>query len=109
MKFPQLAEGARFRWRGQLYRKTGPMVAQADAGDERKLIPRSAVVEPVDDTRSPPARPATGLAAAEVEAALAVLVRDLLGWAAHLDAEAQRTLERRIATAERAFREQLGL
>jgi hypothetical protein len=46
---------------------------------------------------------------AEVEAALAVLVRDLLGWAAHMDVEGQGTLERRIATAERAFREQLGL
>jgi hypothetical protein len=57
MKFPQLAPGQRFRWQGAVYRKAGPMTAHAEADGALSMIPRSAVVEPLQD--GGPAAPST--------------------------------------------------
>ena len=48
MKFPQLPMGRRFRWRGAVYRKSGPVTAQAEDGSGQLMVPRSALVEPLD-------------------------------------------------------------
>lgn len=39
--------GARFEYEGQVYVKTGPITAAAEAGGQR-IIPRSAVLRPLD-------------------------------------------------------------
>jgi hypothetical protein len=49
MKFPQLPPGQRFRWRGTVYRKSGPLTAHAEADGAATMVPRSAVVEPLQD------------------------------------------------------------
>ena len=45
-KFPALAVGQRFVWRGQRFVKTSPLLACAEDGGRSQMIPRSAVVEP---------------------------------------------------------------
>lgn len=47
MKIHQIAQGARFQYEGQIYTKTGPMMAQSEAGETR-VIPRYVVLQPVD-------------------------------------------------------------
>lgn len=47
MKLQQLPMGARFEYQGAVYVKTGPMMATAESG-EKKLIPRYAVLKPLD-------------------------------------------------------------
>jgi hypothetical protein len=108
MKFPQLPLGARFRWQGEHYRKTGPMTAHAEAGGEQRLIPRSAAVEPVDNGTPPPTGEAR-LSASEVRAALDAFSADLRGYAASLDGSDRSALEARIAAAARSFRDALRL
>lgn len=47
MKFQLLAIGARFEFEGNVYVKTGPLTAASEAGGQR-MIPRSAVLKPLD-------------------------------------------------------------
>lgn len=55
MKFTLLPLGARFRFEGRIYVKTGPLTASDEAGGQR-MIPRYAVLQPVDGA-PPPAPP----------------------------------------------------
>jgi hypothetical protein len=48
MKFAQLQIGQRFRYQDKVYRKATPLMAAIDGEDRQKLIPRSAVIEPMD-------------------------------------------------------------
>ena len=57
-KFPILAVGQRFVWRGQRFVKTGPLSACAEDGGRSQIIPRSAVVG-LTDAESGPASVAT--------------------------------------------------
>lgn len=52
MKFPQLPVGARFEYEGRVYVKTGPISAASEQGGQR-MIPRHAVLRPVDGTPEP--------------------------------------------------------
>lgn len=47
MKFQMLPLGARFEFEGKVYVKTGPLTAATEAGGQR-MIPRSAVLKPLD-------------------------------------------------------------
>mgnify|MGYP006915288051 CR=1 FL=1 len=47
MKLNHLPIGARFEYEGQIYTKTGPITAAAEKGGQR-MIPRYAVLRPVD-------------------------------------------------------------
>ena len=47
MKLQHIPMGARFEYQGVIYSKTGPMLATAENG-EQKLIPRYAVLKPLD-------------------------------------------------------------
>jgi hypothetical protein len=49
MKFHQLPIGSRFRYQERDYCKTSPLAATDSTGGQR-MIPRSAVVAPVDDS-----------------------------------------------------------
>jgi len=55
MKLNHLPIGARFEYEGQIYTETGPITAAAEKGGQR-MIPRHAVLRPVDG-HTPPARP----------------------------------------------------
>ncbi len=47
MKFQLLPLGARFEFEGKVYVKTGPLTATTEEGGQR-MIPRSAVLKPLD-------------------------------------------------------------
>jgi len=60
MKFSQLAIGQRFVWQGQTWVKSTPLQADPVEDGKRRLVPRSATVEPLEvesATDTPPARP----------------------------------------------------
>jgi hypothetical protein len=48
VKFYQLRPGARFRYRGGIYRKVAPLKAASEADDSQRLIPRSVEVTLLD-------------------------------------------------------------
>lgn len=76
MKFQTLPLGARFEYEGKVYVKTGPLTAASEEGGQR-MIPRFAVLRPLDGT-SPPARPARRLDEARVRAAIEVFHGDCI-------------------------------
>lgn len=53
MKFQQLPPGARFEYEGKVYVKTGPMTAASEQGGQR-MIPRFALLRPLDGQPPPP-------------------------------------------------------
>ena len=79
MKIHELPMGTRFMWQGRAYVKSGPLFADGDDG--RRMIPRHAVLQPLDPVPiTAPARPATvpaGDVCAGVEALLADCRREL--------------------------------
>ena len=48
MKFPQLQIGQRFAYQGKTYRKATPLLADLEDAEGQRLIPRSAMVEPLE-------------------------------------------------------------
>ncbi len=58
LKFGQLPPGRRFRWKNQLWLKTSPILASPEGGKKPALVPRSAMVEVLDEPD--PAGQATG-------------------------------------------------
>ena len=48
MKFTQIPLGTRFEFEGKVFSKTGPMTATAEDGSGQRLIPRYALLKPVD-------------------------------------------------------------
>ncbi|GBG01726.1 hypothetical protein AZSI13_10530 [Azospira sp. I13] len=58
MKIHLLPMGARFEYEGEVYSKTGPMMARSEAGVTR-MVPRYAVLTPLDGA-APAAAPASG-------------------------------------------------
>ena len=60
MKFTQIPLCTRFEFEGKIFSKTGPMTASAEDGSGQRLIPRYAVLKPVDGAApvvdAPPAR-----------------------------------------------------
>ncbi len=111
MKFKDLPPGARFRYQGLNWTRTGPLVAVSEEGTER-VLPRWAVVEPLAGD-APEAGPA-GAAPVEVLAvAVDRLQERLTGLARSLSAEAgpvqPARLEAAIAEALDRFRAEAGL
>ena len=74
MKFFQLPIGARFEYRGEAYRKSGPLVATKEVGGAQQFMMRSASVkpEPPDAGPAPRATPGDSLPLDRVEAAFGV-------------------------------------
>ena len=58
MKLTQLPIGARFEYEGQIFTKTGPMTAAGETSGQR-MIPRYAVLKPMDGYTPPPEPEAT--------------------------------------------------
>lgn len=80
MKFQQLPIGTRFEYEGKVYVKTGPVSAASDQGGQR-LIPRFAVLKPLDGTARAdvPEKSDRKLDAAVVMAAFAVFCEECDG------------------------------
>lgn len=72
MKFHQLRPGARFRFRGAVFRKVAPLSAASEDDGTHRLIPRSAeVVALGSDGEAAPERLPDTLPSSAVEAAIA--------------------------------------
>ncbi|MBI5937774.1 MAG: hypothetical protein HY850_08000 [Betaproteobacteria bacterium] len=109
MKFTQLPIGARFEFEGQVYVKTSPIAASGESGGQ-KLIPRYAVLMPLDGVARPAPRKARALDEAKVMAAFEAFAADC---ARLLDQAASDTTQRALLRAEldaarRRFTENLG-
>lgn len=113
MKFFQLPVGARFEYRGEVYRKSGPLVATREAGGAQQLMMRSANVNP--DTpeagQAPEIAPGESLPVDRVEAAFQVFYQaceQLLAESssAHSGPQ-QEELSQRLRSHRRRFFEQL--
>jgi hypothetical protein len=112
MKFSQLPIGTRFRFEDKLYLKRTPLQADPVDGGARRLIPRSARVEPLGDT---PRRPAPA-AREPIPVAQLTTVMDALGGEladiithSGLDAEATQSALERLRRAFEQARQRLGL
>lgn len=104
MKFQQLPMGARFEFEGVAYVKTGPLTATSERGRSR-MIPRSAVLKPLDAPIAPPVRAARVLDEAVVMAAFEVFhdeCRRLLD-AADSDLARAATARAMLESARRRF------
>lgn len=68
-KFHLLAIGQRFLWSGEIWRKTSPLLAVSETTGTRRLIPRAAVLQVLDEG-APAPEPARPLDTQTVAAAL---------------------------------------
>lgn len=102
MKFPQLNIGQRFEWRGRIYTKSGPVAAVDVETRQAQMIPRSALVNPVDGNQPPPVRRAPEIRPEQLEPLLAAYRRETLAWAAgHLEQASSAALEQAMAEIAR--------
>ncbi|MBI5463113.1 MAG: hypothetical protein HY941_13085 [Gammaproteobacteria bacterium] len=107
LKFPQLALGQGFVFRGTRYVKVSPLLARAEDSGHSQMIPRSAQVELLDV-------PATaGVEKNPAHVALEELHRAALDCleelAAHAPPQAVSRARQRLAAARQRALEQLGL
>ena len=110
MKFPQLALSQRFRWRGAVYRKAGPLTAHAEADGTLAMVPRSALVEPLGVDEPHAGGQAAGVRHPEAVAeALEALIAQIGGIADGLAEPDAERLRASLDQARRAFVERVGL
>lgn len=109
MRFPQLPIGQRFRWQGVTYTKTRPIGARGEADGAERMIPRSAVVEPLDGSPPQPPRSPGTLDPDSVRAAIDSLVQDIHTAHAALPSGTAERLAPALADAHRRCLERLGL
>ena len=112
MKYPHLQPGQRFRWRDQIYSKTGPLTAVAEADGNTRMFSRSAIVMLLDgNVATEPEFPA--LAPDQVREALDTMTSRLEEaiQAVSEDVGADHTamLRRAIAEARQGFIQQTGI
>jgi hypothetical protein len=108
VKFTHLSPGQRFRWRNQIFSKTGPLTAVAESDGRTQMIPRSAVTLPVDALIAEP-QPGPALSPEQVTAALDEMTAALERLAGALEAESAAMLRTAIADGKARFRERIGL
>lgn len=108
MKFQLLPMGARFEYEGQVYTKTGPMTASSAQGGQR-MIPRFAVLKPLDGVVTAVPSPSRSLDEATVMAAF----EQFYGTCANLlfgdesDVQRARDLRAMLEAARERFTERL--
>lgn len=106
MKFGELALGARFGWQGRRYVKVGPLAARDEATGELRLIPRYALLTPLEAEEGSRASAAVvSLPAEEVRAAFERFRAECLEAIGPAPAE----VLARIAEAGRRFYQDCGL
>lgn len=110
MKFQQLPQGARFEYEGQVYVKVGPLTAASESGRQR-MIPRFAVLKPVEGSPiPPPPPPAKPVDRAKVLAALEAYQATCLDWLAQaeLAPDQAQGLRACLSGARQRFMDDLG-
>lgn len=107
MKFSELPPGARFRFEGRTYTKTGPVTARDEIDGRLRMIPRYARLLPVQEERA--AAEAAGSSEAVSAARLLAAFERFHAVCLEL-MEAERPEARaRLAAARRRFLEECGL
>jgi len=112
MKFTQIRTGQRFRYQGQVYRKATPLMADPENGEQRRLIPRSAIIElldglpPAPESKAPDQIPVARLD--PVMAQLAGEINDIIAESG-LNAEQVNRVLRQLQTAFSKARHNLDL
>lgn len=104
MKFQQLPPGARFEYEGKVYVKTGPLTASSQEGGQR-VIPRFAVLNPLDGAVSDAAKPSRKLEPGKVFAGFEAFYAecaDLL-FGQEPDVQRARDLRARLEAARERF------
>ncbi len=104
MKFQMLEVGTRFEYADAIYVKTGPLTAISESGVQR-MIPRFALLRPLDAPIEPPRRASRALDEAEVLAAFEVFYAACLSEfeAACRDSTAAPAWRARLESARRRF------
>ena len=113
LKFGQLPTGKRFRYRDESYQKDSPLQARRESDGTTKLIPRSAVITPLDTEGVPITERPMRIERTHVERALKALETELTTAIARtepaLDADQQRQLQTAIALSYACFIKRLAL
>ena len=109
MKFSQLPMGARFEYEGSVYVKTSPIAASGETG-AKKMIPRYAVLKPLDGTPKSEPRKVRSLDEAKVMAAFDAFSADCarLLDIATADTTQRAMLRAELEAARQRFLEQLS-
>jgi hypothetical protein len=80
MRFPQVAIGQRFIYRGKHYTKTGPLTASEEGGGgDRQLIPKAAHVTLIDGQGEPLQATKQRYSRAEMQQVMERFKSDLIG------------------------------
>lgn len=110
MKFPQLPIGQPFHYQGESYVKSGPLTARRRRDGAERLIPRSALVQPLGSDRADAAserRLLWGPVFKALDAYEAQLRATLCPVGVGADLLQRERLETGLAVARRAFQEAL--
>lgn len=98
MKIQHLPIGAHFEFEGQIFVKTGPMMAASEAGGQR-VIPRSAFLHPVGSADSASAVANSSLERQQVAAAFATFYANCAGLVGENDRRELELARQRFLTA----------
>ncbi|BAN69788.1 hypothetical protein [endosymbiont of unidentified scaly snail isolate Monju] len=111
MKFSQLAIGQHFAWQGQTWVKSTPLQADPVEGGKRRLVPRSATVEPLEAESAADTLPAcpSQIPLERLEQAMDAFGRELSDIGSGLDAEASAQALRQLQKAFARLRHRLDL
>lgn len=109
MKFQMLAVGARFEFEGKEYVKTGPLTASSDG--VQRMIPRFAVLKPLDTPVEPARKTPRKLDEAAVLAAFERFFAESTRLLQTLpaDADQARTCHDEFAAARQRYLDQIAL
>ena len=109
MKFQMLAIGARFEFEAKEYVKTGPLTASSDG--VQRMIPRFAVLKPLDAGVEPARKPPRNLDEAVVLAAFETFFAESMYLLQTLpsDPDQTRTSIAELAAARQRFLDQIAL
>ena len=113
MKFGQLPTGKRLRYRGETYLKDSPLQARRESDGNTKLIPRSAIITPLDTEGVPITELPTRIEREHIEPALKTLEAELITAITRiepaLNADQQRQLQAAITSSNAHFLKRLAL
>ncbi|MGE0081436.1 MAG: hypothetical protein AB7U81_09070 [Thiohalomonadaceae bacterium] len=110
-KFNLLAIGQRFRWNGETWRKTSPLLAVNEATGASRLVPRAAVLQVLDGDTAPTPVPNRPLDAHTVATALSAHLEASLEAVSAQDIppETKAALADALRASDAAARRKLGL
>lgn len=115
-RFTLIPVGENFEFQGERYCKTGPLTATSVDGKRQRMIPRSAMVRPLHESRpqdEPALDEAAAIDAARVHEAFTHYHNGCLEWLQlaerELATESAAQIREALETARRRFLQELGL